>query len=88
MEAVFHIKPSEFDESFFNEIKSLLKSKKDLEIMIAISEDEPNGILRKETRQEYFARIDKAIENLKKGHCLEFTREELEDFSKQLLNEP
>lgn len=88
MEAVFHIKANEFDESLFNHIKSLLKSKKNLEIMIAISEEQSKGILRKETREEYFPRLDEAIDSLKKGKGERFTLEEFEDFSKQLLNEP
>jgi hypothetical protein len=88
MEAVFRITANEFDESFFNQIKSLLKSKKNLEITIAISEAQSKGILRKETREEYFARLDKVIDNLNKGQGVSFTKEEFEDFSKQLLNEP
>jgi hypothetical protein len=84
MEAVFHITANEFDESFFNQIKSLLKSKKNLEITIAISEAQSKGILRKETREEYFARLDKAIDNLNKGDGVSFTKEEFEDFSKQI----
>ena len=56
--------------------------------MIAISEEHSEGILRKETREEYFARLDKAIDSLKKENGVSFTLEEFEDFSKQLLNEP
>lgn len=59
MEAIFHIKADEFDENFFNQIKSLLKAKKNLEITIAISDEQSKGILRKETRGEYFARLTK-----------------------------
>ena len=38
--------------------------------------------------EEYFARLDKAIDNLNKGDGVSFTKEEFEDFSKQILNEP
>ncbi len=88
MDAVFRIKANEFDENLFNQIKSLLKSKKNLEITIAITEEQSKGILRNETRDEYFARLNKAIDNLNKGRGINFTPEEFEDFSKQLLNEP
>ena len=88
MEAVFHIKADEFDERFFNQIKSLLNTKENLEITIAISEEQSKGILRKETREEYFNRLNTAIENLNKGIGVSLTEEEFENFSKQLLNEP
>jgi len=32
--------------------------------------------------------LDKAIDNLNKGDGVSFTKEEFEDFSKQILNEP
>ena len=88
MEAVFHVKANEFDETFFKQLKSLLNSKKDLEVTIAISEGQSKGILRNETREEYFARLNKAIDNLGKGQGVSFTVDEFEEFSKQLLNEP
>lgn len=88
MDAVFRIKGSEFDEKFFKQIQSFLKWKDNLEITIAISEEQSKGILRKESREEYFDRLDKAISNLNGGSGVSFTGEEFEDFSKQLLNEP
>lgn len=88
MDAVFRIKASEFDEYLINQIKELLKRKNNLEITIAISEAPEKGILRQETREEYFARLDKSIENINNGKGIVFTAEEFDNFSKQLLNEP
>ncbi len=87
MEAVFIVNSNEFDESLFNKIQSIVNSKKNLEIIISINE-ESKGVLRQETREEYFARLDKAISNLDKGEEAHFTTEEFEDFSMHLLNEP
>jgi hypothetical protein len=88
MDAVYRIKASEFDDFFINQIKELLKRKNNLEITIAISEEPSRGILRKETREEYFARLDKAIENIDNAKGVAFTDEGIVEFSKQLLNEP
>ncbi|WP_276504871.1 hypothetical protein [Terrimonas pollutisoli] len=79
MDAVFHIKAGEFDENFFNQLKSLLKSKKNLEITIAISEEQSKDILRKETKEEYFSRLNRAIDNLNKGKAISFTSKEFDD---------
>ena len=73
MDAVFHIKGNEFAENLFRQIKALLMSNKSLEVTIAIGEAGSKGILRKQTREEYFIRLDKAIGNLNagKGICLQ-----------------
>ena len=88
MDAVFHVKADEFDEALINQKKSLLTSKKKLEVTIAISEEASSGFLREETRDQYFARLDKAIENLNKGIAVTFTMDEFEEYTNQLVNEP
>jgi predicted HD phosphohydrolase len=88
MEVVFSVSANEFDEELFEQVKSLLKRKKDLSVTISITEEHAKRFLRKETRDEYFERLNKAIENLNNGYGKSFNKEELEDFSKQLLNEP
>ncbi len=88
MEAVFIVKPDEFDENLFEQIKFLLSSKNNLEITISINETQSKGILRKESREEYFTRLDKAIKNLKENKGVPFTTQEFEEFSQNLLNEP
>jgi hypothetical protein len=63
MDAVFRVKANEFDEKLFQQIKNFLVLKNNLEITISIS-DPSTGILRQETKQEYFNRLLKAKENL------------------------
>ncbi len=63
MDAVFRVKANEFDEKLFQQIKNILVLKNNLEITISIS-DPSTGILRQETKQEYFNRLLKAKENL------------------------
>ena len=88
MEATFSIKANEFDEDLFKHIKGLLTRKKDLVVTISIGEEYSKGILRNETREEYFTRLDNAIKNFNSGYGKSFNEEELDNFSKQLLNEP
>ena len=88
MEAIFRIKASEFNEQLINQIKSLLKSKSNLELTIAITEESSTGILRKETREEYFSRLDGAIHSLNNQQGVSYSSEGFEGFSKQMLNEP
>ena len=88
MDAVFHVKADEFDDNFINQIKSLLTSKKKLEVTIAISEEAGTGFLREETRDQYFARLDKAINNLNRGIAVTFTMDEFEEYTNQLVSEP
>jgi hypothetical protein len=87
MDVVFRIKANEFDENLISQIKTLLKRKRNLEITIAISEEPSKGILRKETREEYFTRLDSTIDRLKEGKGVNFNADEFEELSKQLLSE-
>lgn len=87
MDAVFHVKAGEFDETLFRHIQSLLKSKKDLEITISINEPS-TGILYHETKEEYFNRLLKAKENLdNQRDVILLKSDQLEEFEKSLLNE-
>jgi hypothetical protein len=43
--------------------------------------------LRKETREEYFTRLDSTIDRLKEGKGVNFNADEFEELSKQLLSE-
>jgi hypothetical protein len=43
---------------------------------------------RNETRDEYFARLNESIEQLKKGNVITFNADSFEEFSRITLNEP
>ena len=88
MDAVFRLKANEFDEKFFKQIKSILGLKNNLEITISIN-DPSTGILREETKQEYFDRLLRAKENLDHNkNVVTYKADQFEEFEKFLLNEP
>ena len=88
MDAVFRVKANEFDEKFFQQIKTLLGLKDDLEITISISEPS-TGILRQESKQEYTDRLLRAKENLDNNeNVVTYKADQFEEFQKFLLNEP
>ena len=87
MNAEIRMSASEFDSALFEKIKQLLSGKSNLEVTISISEKQPSST-GKESKEVYFSRLDKAIQNKKEGNVVSFTTEEFEDFTKHLLNEP
>ena len=66
MEAVLRVQSSEFTDELISKITVLLSGTKNTEITISITEKQLTGILREETREQYFSRLDNSIENLKK----------------------
>lgn len=88
MDAVFRVNATEFDEKLFQQIKGILGLKNNLEVTISIS-DPSTGILRHETKQEYFDRLLKAKENLNNSeNVITYQADQFEEFQKFLLNEP
>ena len=88
MEAVFKIRGEEFTSDFIQTIKYILSTKQNLELTVAITDPKSEGFLRRESREEYFNRLDTAIANLNKGHAVTFTMDEYENFTRSILNEP
>ena len=87
MDAVFRVNANEFDEKLFQQIKSILGLKNNLEVTISIS-DPSACILRQETNQEYFNRLLKAKENLNNNeNVVTYKVDQFEEFQKFLLNE-
>jgi hypothetical protein len=88
MEAVFHIKADEFDEFYVEILKKLLNNRKNLEITVAISDSNEQGVLRKETKDQYFGRLRKALEEINNGKGITIASDDFDNFSNQILNEP
>lgn len=84
MEATLRIQSSEFTDELIEKIKSLIRGKENSEITINISDESSRGFHRKETREEYFARLEKGIEDLEKGNVITFSGDSFELFSKHL----
>ncbi len=84
MEAVLRIQSSEFTDELIEKIKALVRGKENSEITISISDQVSKGILREETREEYFERLEKGIENFEKGNVVTFSGDSFELFSKHL----
>lgn len=80
MEAVFKVQPSEFTDELIDKIRSLLSGVKNSEITISITETPSSGILREESREEYFKRLDKSIEDSEKGNVISFNGDSFEQF--------
>jgi len=65
MQAIFTIAASEFDISLFEKIKSLLKANGEgAEVVISVRPKSMLGNNQKETREAYFARLEKALVNV------------------------
>ena len=84
MDAVLRIQSSEFTDELIEKIKGLIRGKENSEITISISEHSSKGILREETREEYFARLEKSIDDLEKGNVITFSGDSFELFIKHL----
>ncbi|MGV3601642.1 MAG: hypothetical protein ACO1N1_10585 [Dyadobacter fermentans] len=87
MDAVLRIQSSEFTDELIEKIKALIRGKENSEITISINEHSSKGILREETREEYFARLEKAMDDLEKGNVVTFSGDSFELFSKHLTKE-
>jgi len=84
MEAVLRVQSSEFTDELINKIKILLSGTKNSEITISIIERQSDGILREETREQYFARLDKSIENFENGNVITFSGDTFEQFTRHI----
>ena len=79
METSFVIRKEELALDFVESIKKLFKRNQELQITISSSED--FGLTKKETKTEYFNRLEKAKANLEKGSVISFSEEEFDEFS-------
>ncbi len=85
MNTTIELMANEFNEEAFERIKSFLANKADSKIFISIS-DTSKDFPPKETREEYFNRLNKSIKDVEDGKGISFTWDEFEEYSKKLLN--
>ena len=86
MQATFTIPIAEFNFELVEKIKNLLNGDiENTEIFISVRSKKPS-MLRTETREAYFARLDESIDSIKKGRAVVSfnSLEELESFSKKM----
>lgn len=87
METIIKIIPSELNESLLDKIRNLISGHENAEITISAQDTPPKKCLRNETRDEYFARLYKSLEQLEKRNVISFTPEALKELSRNTLNE-
>jgi len=83
METVLKIKVSDLDIDFIKVIKSLFKKEREIEITVSSATD--FGLNKTETKEEYIARIKKAIKNVEKGNVVSFTEEKFDKLNENLI---
>ncbi|NCO55982.1 MAG: hypothetical protein GW876_11380 [Bacteroidetes bacterium] len=82
METTFRLKTSELPD-FVIVMKTLLKKEKVIEITVRPVRE--TNLEKVETKGEYWARINRSIENLDKGeNVTSFTEDEFDRFSSEL----
>lgn len=84
METTFTLRREELDSEFLNTIRQLFRNSRELQITISTAED--FGLTRRESREEYVARLTKAAQNLatESGRVV-MTEAEFDDFSSDIL---
>jgi hypothetical protein len=87
METIIKVNPSELNKSLLDKIKKFIGTGGDAEITISINDSSVTGTLRNESCEQYFARLDKSLENIEKGNVVRFTADEFKTFSSKLLNQ-
>ncbi len=85
MKAVIELNADEFTESAFDEIRQLLKKRVNARVRISIEDNV--RFPAKQTKEEYFASLDKSIKQVEEGNVITFTWEEFEAYGKKLLAE-
>lgn len=81
MDALIRVSSNEFNEDLFKKIKSLINAIGNAEITISVSD-----ITSSESKDQYWARIDKSVADIKDGKGQVFTMTELNDFIYKSVN--
>jgi hypothetical protein len=84
MESSFTVKVSELDGDFVKILKRLFKN--DREITITVSSATDFGLNEVETKEQYIARIERALKNVESGKGLNYSEKEIEDMLSHMSN--
>ena len=87
MDAVLRVQSSEFNDELINKIKTLLEGAENSEITISITEKPSLGILRHESREAYFSRLEDSLKHLENGNVITFNGDSFDHFAKHLAGE-
>jgi len=71
------------DIDFIKVIKSLFKKEREIEITVTSATD--FGLNKTETKEEYIARIKRAIKSVEKGNVVSFTEEKFDKLNENLI---
>ena len=83
METIFRIKPNELTLDFLDRVKTLFNNEEVIEISITPVSD--FGLTKKESKEEYKDRVNKAIKNLEANRdTVSFSEDEFESLIKDL----
>ena len=83
MDSTFVLSSEELDLKFLETIKSLYKDSQMLQITISKSEDISFG--KKETKKEYFQRLEKAASEVDEGNKISLTPIEFDELVNESL---
>jgi hypothetical protein len=83
MESTFILRKDQLDNKFLEGIKNIYKDSKLIQIIVRESED--FDLFQSETNLQYLERLENAVQELKKGEKIEFTEEQFETLTADLL---
>lgn len=78
MDAIIRFSSTEFNLDLFEKLAALLQGK-NADITIAVH-DKTDNDFRKETNEQYWARLNKSITDIEAGNGVTFSMEELDEF--------
>lgn len=85
METIIRLKKDEFDINLINTIRKFLALSADSEIVISITKPANKNFLKKETRSQMKARIDRAIDDVEnQRNLISFSAKEFEKLTASL----
>lgn len=86
MEAVIKVRPEELKTDLFDLLKSMVKNRENLEIIIQVKE-RTDQLIMNEPTDEYLTTLEKSIEDRANSRTVSFTMEEFEKYVRENFSE-